>query len=64
MPVKLPTYLLHATELFLRTNRISVSQEIPLILRNQNVHYRIHKRPPPVPIMIQFHPVHTPRPTS
>ena len=60
MPVTLPTYLLHATELFLRTNRISVIQEIPLILRNQNFHYRIHKCPPPFPIMSHFAQQHTP----
>ena len=41
-------------------NWFAASQEIPRISRNPKVHYRTHKRPPPVPVLGQPNPVHIP----
>jgi len=56
------TYLLSPCSRVLleKLNRFSASQEIPRILWNPKVHYRSHKFPPPVPILNQLDPVHTP----
>jgi len=50
------TYLLHSAE----ANWFAASQETPCISRNPKVHYRTHKRPPPVSILDQPNPVHIP----
>ena len=44
----------------LAANWFASSHEIPRISRNPKVHYRTHKRPPPVSIMGQPNPVHIP----
>ena len=41
-------------------NWFAASQEIPRISRKPKVHYRTHKRPPPVRILGQPNPVHIP----
>ena len=54
------TYLLtHSTQHSpsSEANRFSASQEIPHILWNPKIHYRIHKCPQPVPILRQTNPV-------
>ena len=43
-----------------KTNWFAASQEIPRISRNPKVHYRTHKRTPPVSILGQPHPVQMP----
>ena len=41
-------------------NWFAATQEIPRISRNPKVHYRTHKRPPPVSILSKPNPVHIP----
>jgi hypothetical protein len=42
----------------------SYSQEIPHILQNTNVHYRIHKSLPLVLILSRVYPIHSTHPIS
>jgi hypothetical protein len=44
----------------LEANRYSASQDIPLIVWNPMVHYRVYKCLPPVLNLRQVNPVHVP----
>jgi len=48
--------------LSLEATSFSASQEIPLILWDPKLHYRIYKSTPPVPILSQISPVRAPIP--
>ena len=54
----LPHQQTPATRLYPQPDQSSPLQEIPSILWDPNVHYRINKRPPLVSILSQINPVH------
>ena len=69
-----PLHVSHASSLTLThsmvqspswaANWFAASQEFPLISRNPKVHYRTHKRPPPVSILSHLDPVNATHPSS
>jgi len=54
------TYLLHGTVILEKLIGFQLVKKFPAFYAKAKVHYRIHKFPPPVPILSQLKPVHNP----
>jgi hypothetical protein len=59
MANKSNTYLLMELSASWEAANCAATQEIPTVLWNPKVHYRIHKSPPLVPILSQIDPIPT-----
>jgi hypothetical protein len=60
--ISLTHSLTHGAELFLEAANCAATQELPSILWNPKVHYRVHKSPALAPIMNQINQMHTNHP--
>jgi hypothetical protein len=57
--IYLDTYSLTELNFSWEAANCAATQELPSMLRNPKIHYRVHKSPPLIPILSQINPVHT-----